>query len=228
MVNKKQPGKRGRPRAFKDAVTRATYLEVLEVGGSRTAAAAIVGITEVTVRAEEKRNAEFAKSIVAAKEVGKARNLLRIYRAGIEDWKAGAWLLERMFNSEFGKQERHEHSGPNGTAIPLTVVQDDGWYGNKAHELPTQQQITETNTTEFFENGHCDSRSGTARDNQGESNGNAHSLPPTTAFPSIAGPTEPGEVQGGDVRPEVGQNGSRTNGHAAGAWPESGDDERGN
>jgi hypothetical protein len=40
---------------------------------------------------------------------------------GGEDWRARAWRLERLFPSEFGRQTKHQHTGPEGGPIGIDV-----------------------------------------------------------------------------------------------------------
>jgi hypothetical protein len=41
--------------------------------------------------------------------------------AGGEDWRARAWRLERLFPGEFGRQTKHQHTGPEGGPIGIEV-----------------------------------------------------------------------------------------------------------
>jgi len=82
-----------------------------------------------------KRNNEYTRFLTEL-EVGlqtfKVNSLSLINRAGIDDWKAVAWLLERRFRKEWGSQSAVELSGPNKGPIQtqnITVqaFMDVGW-----------------------------------------------------------------------------------------------------
>ncbi len=45
-----------------------------------------------------------------------------IRRAMPDDWKAAAFYLERTDPQNWGRSTRHEHSGPEGGAIPAEVT----------------------------------------------------------------------------------------------------------
>lgn len=43
----------------------------------------------------------------------------QILRKG--EWQAAAWRAERRFPDLWGRRDKHEHSGPGGKAIPITL-----------------------------------------------------------------------------------------------------------
>lgn len=51
---------------------------------------------------------EFSEALKKAEVEYKAALRERIFRASEGDWKAAAWLLERMYPDEYGRRERHE------------------------------------------------------------------------------------------------------------------------
>jgi hypothetical protein len=115
---KKQPTK-----AELDPTIIETVLEILEVGAGRTVAAAQAGISDETIRNYEKRGlrawkkresgeeltgrelffADFYQRLRKAETKAKADYLRKIAKHGNRDWKALAWLLERLFPKDFGK-----------------------------------------------------------------------------------------------------------------------------
>jgi hypothetical protein len=48
-------------------------------------------------------------------------DLTAIAAGGGEDWRARAWRLERLFPGEFGRQTKHQHTGPEGGPIGIEV-----------------------------------------------------------------------------------------------------------
>jgi len=51
-----------------------------------------------------------------------ARNVGIIKTAAETTWTAAAWWLERRRPADFGKRERHEHTGPGGAEIVVKVI----------------------------------------------------------------------------------------------------------
>ena len=117
--------------------------ELIAVGNYLEDAAGACGVDEATVhrwasigaewleaeqRAEEvppERVAyrDFRVSLAHARADSVARRVRRIERAGETDWKADAWILERMHPDRFGRQERLRIGGDAG-ALPIRVVQE--------------------------------------------------------------------------------------------------------
>lgn len=79
-----------------------------------------------------KRNAVYAQFVrdvqqaIAASEV---LDLARIDKAGVHDWRALAWKLDKRQRERWGQPKdktiRHEHSGPDGKPIQVGVVTID-------------------------------------------------------------------------------------------------------
>jgi hypothetical protein len=68
-----------------------------------------------------KRFRDFLEATDRARVELKFGDLAAIAVAGEGDWRARAWRLERLFPSEFGRQTKHQHTGPDGQPIELAV-----------------------------------------------------------------------------------------------------------
>ena len=64
----------------------------------------------------------FAETIARDRDLGKMRIVAMVDKAARDgDWRAGAWLLERMFPEEFMERQRLEHTGADGLPIGASV-----------------------------------------------------------------------------------------------------------
>lgn len=107
-----------RTKAELDPALLDKIVTLISVGVSKTDAAQACGIRRQTIRNYELRGAAgeepFATWIV---ELSKAQMNTKVYvltllqKAAKNDWKAGAWLLEKLHPKEFGKRVELEHSG---------------------------------------------------------------------------------------------------------------------
>jgi hypothetical protein len=68
-----------------------------------------------------KRFRDFLEATDGARVDLKFADLDGIGAAGGEDWRARAWRLERLFPGEFGRQTKHQHTGPEGGPIGIEV-----------------------------------------------------------------------------------------------------------
>lgn len=102
----------------------------LEAVPSVRAACAVVGISQSAYydwlsRADAGEGApfrEFAERVRAAKERGIAHAARRVHRAAVDgDWRADAWLLERVAPDEFSTRVRTEVTGADGGAVQAQV-----------------------------------------------------------------------------------------------------------
>lgn len=79
-----------------------TIFEAIRVGATRKRAAAIVGISQDTLARWEKQDADFAHRLIEA-EAHRDRSLIvEIRTAAKRDWRAAAWLLERVAREDYG------------------------------------------------------------------------------------------------------------------------------
>lgn len=72
--------------------------------------------------ADKELKAEFPDKLTRARGVSALTNINLIANAAKEDWRAAAWILERRFPQDFGKQAL-EISGPNAGPIQVEAVQ---------------------------------------------------------------------------------------------------------
>jgi len=96
----------------------------MRLGAPREHACAAVGITSATLRSwlhSASEGDEFYTAFAdrfLKEEADYARKLVAsITKAGTNDWKAHAWILERRFKKEWGATQQVEHSGQIDTAI---------------------------------------------------------------------------------------------------------------
>lgn len=116
------PGRK--PKLTKD--TEARLLALLRAGVPREVACAGVGIASRTLRiwlerarAGEERFEEFADKVEAAQAEAQAAMLVKIRKFGDKDWKAMAWVLERVFSERYGykSQTKAEITGKDGSPL---------------------------------------------------------------------------------------------------------------
>ena len=127
-----------------DETIAPVVLAVVRVGAGKRAAAAQAGVHRETVRRWERegraalarahageelserdqRLARFAIDLEAAKENPRVYLLGLIRKAARGDWRAGAWLLERMFPDEFGPHVllRKMTEKPEGPRVDLSKL----------------------------------------------------------------------------------------------------------
>lgn len=70
--------------------------------------------------ADKDLKAHFAEDLMRAKGGSAARLMILVNNAAAEDWRAAAWILERRFPQDFGKQLL-ELSGPDGGPMQVEV-----------------------------------------------------------------------------------------------------------
>jgi len=127
----------GRPSKFRKVVK--TFLDQIRAGLTIEAAAGRSGITGRCVHywLERGRAAshgeffQFFQSYTRARGEALADMIKEIRSAGREDWRATAWLAERMFKEELSLKQQHELSGPDGgpvsipASVPVTLKVDE-------------------------------------------------------------------------------------------------------
>lgn len=91
--------------------------------------AAVLAEEEVTLDAREMLFARFYDDLRSAESNTKVYLLGLLQRAAKADWKSGAWLLERLYPSEFGKRSevdlRAELSGRVSHDVDLSKLDED-------------------------------------------------------------------------------------------------------
>ncbi len=119
----------GRPTALNDDV-QAKVVEALTVGSTYKHAAQYAGVTYDTFNNWMKRGGkaksgkyfEFFNAVKKAEAECLARNLLIINKSAQGGtWQAAAWIAERRFPEDYGRQ-RHEHTGKDGAPIEVATM----------------------------------------------------------------------------------------------------------
>lgn len=110
----------GRPTKYTEDKADAIVAAV-RAGATLRLAAASAGISLDTLARWRKRFAAFADRLTEAEGKAAVRPLALIAEAAKRDWRAAAWLLERRFPEEYGRQ-RHEHTGADGGPIEVEIV----------------------------------------------------------------------------------------------------------
>lgn len=90
----------GRPRVL-DHAKRDVIIALVSVGCTRTYAARYLKISPQTVLNTAARDPEFAKQLEQAAASYKVENLKRVNAASQRNWKASAWVLERVDPQRF-------------------------------------------------------------------------------------------------------------------------------
>jgi len=125
--NGKKPRQpRGRPRALTVA-KKETILAYVSAGGSQRLAAKFVGCHHSTIRNEADRDPHFLASLTRAEAQCALALLDAITRAATTkadgDWRAAAWLLERKWAQDFGK-DRDLSAEQEPTQIQKILVEN--------------------------------------------------------------------------------------------------------
>jgi hypothetical protein len=118
----------GRPSKFPKY--SAQFLRHIESGQSISSAAGLSGLAESTVFSwlASARNAqggafsEFLERYTRARGKAQGKMIQEIREAGQQDWRAVAWLAEKMFPEVFSPKLRHELTGPDGAPITISAV----------------------------------------------------------------------------------------------------------
>lgn len=115
------------PKLTSEMETR--LLSLLRAGVPREVACAGVGIADRTLRiwltkarAGEKSFQEFADKVEAAQAEAQSTMLVQIRKAGAKDWKAIAWMLERVFSGRYGYKSQVKVSLENELEKILDVA----------------------------------------------------------------------------------------------------------
>ena len=121
-------GRKGGPGALSPDA-RARLLQAIRLGSSLKGAARRGGISEFTYhrwirRGREAKSGayrEFFEEVEAARSDGELALLANIQKAGKRgDWRAAAFILERRWQMEYGRELKHKHANHDGTG-PVEV-----------------------------------------------------------------------------------------------------------
>ncbi|MEX2138593.1 MAG: hypothetical protein WD894_04990 [Pirellulales bacterium] len=118
-----------------DALKKHDLELLLSFGVSQKEAARCVGVCPRTVRRALKTDPNFNRSYCAARTAGKARLLGNIHHAGSRNWRASAWLLERLWPDEFGRRQPTTFSRDHIVSFMESVADLVAGYVPK-HKLP--------------------------------------------------------------------------------------------
>jgi hypothetical protein len=77
---------------------------IIAVGGSRRTAARYVNCAIQTIRRHAQRDPEFAARLQRAEAQLEVVHLTNIETGGKKNWRASAWILERMFPERYGRR----------------------------------------------------------------------------------------------------------------------------
>jgi len=105
----------GRPRAIDD-IKRREICAVVATGCSIADAARYIGCAPTTIRREALRNPEFHEALRQAEMGSQLGPLTLVRKAANSNWRAAAWLLERINPERFAKPDKK-------TLLPDEVAQ---------------------------------------------------------------------------------------------------------
>ncbi len=115
---KRVPNPNGGPTVLTPEVEAKILGGIRDAGMPFRTACAYAGISDDTLARRRKSDPEFAARFEHAREMCKAKLLTMIMVAAPKNWSAAAWLLERRWPKEFGRQRLEtEHSG----AVKITI-----------------------------------------------------------------------------------------------------------
>lgn len=110
--------------------TVARLLDGIRAGLPIHLACSAAGITETTFyewqrgefpyHAKKELKQQFSEELTRAKGESALSNINLIKNAALEDWRAAAWILERRFPQDFGKQAL-EITGADGGPVQIEV-----------------------------------------------------------------------------------------------------------
>ena len=102
-----------------------TCLALVNNGLTQKDAAIRAGISEATFYNKCTNDAEFKEKLLRSRIQFKLTHIQNIAEKSKITWQASAWLLERMFRDEFGKETKIEHSMQPFTHIQIEQHYDE-------------------------------------------------------------------------------------------------------
>ena len=122
----------GRPTKLTPEV-QTVIVNAILAGNYMDVAAASAGVSKTTLmlwlrngaRAEGGIQKEFSHACEKALAEAEVRDVAMIARAGMTEWQAIAWRLERRHPDRWGRKERHEVTGAGGGPVQIQVVYDN-------------------------------------------------------------------------------------------------------
>jgi len=126
----------GRPTKQREVVVQA-ILETLRKGNTRQASALSAGISYGTMARWCQEDDEFRESVENAEAEAEILHVQNIQLAGIKEWTASAWWLERRRHGQWRKPaDRTELTGKDGSPIQTeNVALDDSTRAARLAEL---------------------------------------------------------------------------------------------
>lgn len=119
---------------FGDPDRLAAFFEAVEVFGNISDACEMVGVSRTVVYDERDRNPEFATLLVKAKRQKHFKIIKTITDVALEgpkgkrgrkqDWRAGAWILERENSARYGKRDPNAVTPEMMSAVANGLVAD--------------------------------------------------------------------------------------------------------
>lgn len=97
------PQPEGRPRALNPA-KRSEIIELISDGLGLEQAARLVQCSVRTIRREMKRDPEFGAEVRRSEKFAQINPLRALQRVIHHNWRAAAWLLERLFPERFARR----------------------------------------------------------------------------------------------------------------------------
>lgn len=141
----------GRPTKLTPEVQE-KIVTALRAGNYQETAALYAGITAATFydwmnrgkNEPESIYAEFLDAVEKAKADAEVRDVVLIDRAAADgNWQAAAWKLERKFPQRWGRVNRTEISGPDGSAVKVEVSPKETLAAKLSDMLSRAQQNAE-------------------------------------------------------------------------------------
>ena len=120
----------GRPYKLTPAIQE-RIVQAITAGNDNVVAAAYAGIADTTyyrwmaegLEAKTGQLKEFRDSVLKAQADAEVRNVAIVEQAATRTWQAAAWWLERKHNARWGRKERQEISGPDGSPLQVSLME---------------------------------------------------------------------------------------------------------
>jgi len=106
-------------------------VQAITAGNDNVVSAAYAGIGERTFyrwmedgdQAASGAMWQFRQAVLKAQADAEVRNVAIVEQAATRSWQAAAWWLERKHNARWGRKERQEISGPDGSPLQVSLME---------------------------------------------------------------------------------------------------------